>query len=410
MTKNGEQFTFTGWNAPTGSTKIRMNSTILTGEEMNSQEPVHDTKSNPVQLKKGDRIQYHIYIERDCAKTFKSGELIIKNKIPEGLMYDKDSLNLIGEILHPVEKSTAKIASVRLNSDGTLTWKVNHLDDGEIAHLIFEVSVPEQAAMYQNYSELTEEGTVTRSNLLKHQRLLPELALTLESVPGEEHAVHPRDILTYELTVENIGEIAAKNVIVRMRIPEGTEVIPDSLQSSKDMELHLTEEMVYGILPELSSKESVTMKLQVLVIEKDGQMMTDRIEGMGEVKEAGLQEELHQTALEGKDYQTSRRVIHKAENYPDLEPPKENEVIKPNEVPDMVPDETVDETSGKSSEVAPDAAQNQTGDETWKESAAQTGDDAVPEQFLLLGSAGLCVFTAVFIIFLCYRRKMLVRK
>ncbi len=170
VTENEDYFSFEVTHQPSGENLVRMTSVILkadgsVGEETGSLE-------SAMELEYGDRIQYHIYVERDCAISYKSSELLLKDKIPAAAVYDKSSLNLVGEILNQTENSTAKIASVRLDKEGVLTWKINHLDDGEVAHVLFEVGVPNEAVIMENYAELTGENGTVQSNLLQHQLLI----------------------------------------------------------------------------------------------------------------------------------------------------------------------------------------------------------------------------------------------
>ena len=195
--KNQAVFEVTGEHQPTGKTLIRMTSKVIRvvdGQELISEE--YDSYDNAVAVCSGDKIQYHVYVGRDSALTYKSGELLIKNKIPDGLHYDKETLNLIGEIQHPVEHSTAKIASVLLNKEGELIWKINHLDEGEIAHVIFEVTVPkedlaEDGKRYVDYAKLIENDQTIASNVLEHQ---VKISLNEDSLDEESN-----DVLTEEI-------------------------------------------------------------------------------------------------------------------------------------------------------------------------------------------------------------------
>lgn len=331
LTKNREAFSFEGVNQPTGETLVRMSSVIIKADQSVSEEI--GSQKTPIVLERGDRIQYHIYVERDSALTFKSGELILKNKIPEGAVYEKETLNLIGEILHPVENSTAKIASVRLSKEGELTWKINHLDEGEIAHLLFEVSVPDKSVIFSDYSELTDGEKCIQSNTLEHQLQLPELTVTVQSLPASDVIVHPREEITYEMIAENKGDTTAKNVIVRIVIPDGISYVENSLSCDHpEAQLHLAKEtsgesdkykMVYAILPQMEAGESVHMKVKVHV---DRDYTKDTVEVYGEIREVWQSDvDVQQIALEKEGYLKSASLIHKVEKYPDIEAPKEDE-------------------------------------------------------------------------------------
>lgn len=196
ITRNQQIESLTGKLSPTGTVSVRMTSKILkrdTNGDIISEE--YDSDKNPVTIHKGDWIQYHIYVERDSALGFKSGELILKNKIPTGLLYEKETLNLIGELIHPVENSTAKIASVRLNKEGELTWKIHYLDEGEIAHVLFEVKVPETifvdqketqdnqpfVTVFSDFAQLIDGEKSIQSNVLEHQVELSEVDIRGEN-------------------------------------------------------------------------------------------------------------------------------------------------------------------------------------------------------------------------------------
>lgn len=172
--KNDTRFSFEVKYQPSGENRICMIASILKEDGTVTEEI--GTQEAAVPIERGDRIRYHIYVERDCAPSFKSGEITVTNQIPEGALYKKESLNLIGEIRNQVETSTARIASVRLDKDGVLTWKIHNLDDGEIAHVIFEVDVPQSEVIFSNYAEMmedTEDMQVISSNVLIHELRLP---------------------------------------------------------------------------------------------------------------------------------------------------------------------------------------------------------------------------------------------
>lgn len=350
MTENQEAFTFEGINQPTGETLVRMTSVILKADKSVSEEV--GSGDNPMIVERGDRIQYHIYVERDSALSFQSGELILKNKIPEEVVYEKDTLNLIGEIQHPVKNSTAKIASVRLNKEGELIWKVNHLDEGEIAHLLFEVSVPEHGAVFSDYSELQDGEKIIRSNTLEHQVKIPELSISVESMPDTDVIVHPREKIIYEITATNNGDMDAENVILRMFIPDGTHYAEDSLSCDNlEAKLHLAKEtseesdeckMVYGILSKLDAGESTRLKVQVYV---DRNCKNDTVEAYGEIREVWqMDADLQQAALEKDGYKKSDSIVHKVEEYPDIEAPKQEieDGASDNQENDMKEDGTSD--------------------------------------------------------------------
>lgn len=409
MTENREAFTFEGVNQPTGETLVRMTSVILKADQSVSKEVGSD--ENPVVLERGERIQYHIYVERDSALSYKSDELILKNKIPEGAVYEKATLNLIGEILHPVKNSTAKIASVRLSKEGELTWKVNHLDEGEIAHLLFEVSVPEHGVVFCDYSELQDGEKIIRSNTLQHQVKVPELSISVESMPDTDVIVHPREKIIYEMTATNKGDTDAENVIMRMFIPEGTHCAENSLSCDDlETEIHLAKEasgesdeckMVYGILPKLDAGESVSMNVQVYV---DRNCENDTVEAYGEIREVWQADvDLQQAALEKDGYEKSNSVVHKVEDYPDIEPPKqemedatsdnqenvnknEDDVIQPEEIDPK--DSVIEENTSKNGAAETEGKKNSS------RSAAKTGDMTETEMYFQIGSLALGIIVA----------------
>lgn len=231
---NQAVFEVTGKHQPTGETLIRMTSKIIRmeeGKEHISEE--YDSSDNAVIVRAGDKIQYHVYVERDCALTYKSGELLIKNKIPEGLLYDKTTLNLIGEIQHPVENSTAKIASVLLNKEGELVWKVNHLDGGEIAHMIFEVTVPkedwkEDGKKYEDYAKLMDGDKMIASNVLEHQ-----VKVSLEDTAP---VIKPEEVLPDSIKPEEVLPDSGKDSetgVLKNQVPGSQQETVKTGDSSK---------------------------------------------------------------------------------------------------------------------------------------------------------------------------------
>lgn len=439
--KNHALFEVVGKHQPTGETSVRMTSKILrkiNGEETLSEE--YNSKDNAVALQRGDRIQYHIYVERDSALSYKSGELVLKNKIPMDLLYEKATMNLIGEIQHPVENSTAKIASVRLDKDGVLTWKINHLDNGEVAHVIFEVDVPEMFTnadtfgkeevqhssdggeeaelrkewtsgtvektsykkRFVDYAELIDGDKIIASNVLEHQLEIPAIEVGLWSVPNTEFVVHPRESVTYLMTAKNQGTLTAKNVMVRMLIPEGCSYVEDSLRCEReDAKLYFAYggenkdicKMIYVMIPELKGGEKADIKVKVRV---ENTYQGESIAAVGEIRELWQQDaDIHEIALEIAGFQKSEPLIHMVERYPEIEPPEkkaEDGIEKPVITPDEMGTEHRNSGTGSRGD---NGKKTQSSD--W---AAKTGDTARMEDYVILGVVAMIVMLSGSIFFI----------
>lgn len=425
--KNDAVFEVTGKHQPTGNTLIRMTSKIIRsvdGKEAVSEE--YDSQNNAVKVCGGDTIQYHIYVERDSALTYKSGELLVKNMIPKGLLYEKASLNLIGEIQHPVENSTAKIASVLLNKEGELTWKINYLDEGEIAHVIFEVQVPQnmpplseaETKRYVNYAKLIENDQITASNVLEHQMETSSVALSMTASPKEDVTIHPRDGVQYTMYVKNTTETTLERVLVRMKIPEGMLYEEGSLSCErKNVQLYavptdendLQCEFIYGVISDLLPNETVSVHVKLWVANGCQQ---DTAEVFGEIYEGELPDEEewdpYQYACAKDSFRSLGSICHRIEKYPDIEPPRKD---TPNETEQnqnnpkeessvILPEEESEEENDTGNTAAGDVNEN-TSDNS---EAVRTGDASQMEWYLLLAGAAILAFIFGFYLYRCRKR------
>ena len=171
LTRDGQVFEFEVVNTPIAAHTITKTAAVTDGSKTLSKNP--GTKSKPVSIQPGNLIEYQIQVQRDCTPGYKSGTFTVTDRIPKNCIWSRNSLNITGQIIHPIDGSAASIDSMKVENN-TIIWTITDLDDGEEAHLSFQVKAPAQSALLENtaYLNIPEEPEVP-SNTTYHQTRKP---------------------------------------------------------------------------------------------------------------------------------------------------------------------------------------------------------------------------------------------
>lgn len=128
----------------------------------------------PVLVSGGDIIEYHIDVTRNCTLGFRSGTFTVTDEIPENSIWEEDTLKITGEITNALPESAASIDQMK-EEEGVITWTITDLDDGEGAHLTFQITAPEEETLLTNTAWLHIPGNSDlESNQTNHQTEPPE--------------------------------------------------------------------------------------------------------------------------------------------------------------------------------------------------------------------------------------------
>lgn len=171
-------------------------------------------------VKEGDIITYKITVKNigdEIAKNIK----IIDN-IPEDTVYYNEETNSVEEI----EKINSEVKeTLGINEEFTFSFKVKVKE-------ITENRVIRNTAQVMEEKLSTVESNTVEINAKPKQAIL-EVKKTSNIQEGG--TVQEGDIITYKITVKNIGETVAKNVIIKDKIPDGTIYYDEIKQENPNM-------------------------------------------------------------------------------------------------------------------------------------------------------------------------------
>lgn len=332
----------------TGASAITKTAAVV--ESGTAQDEDRGTQSAPVETERGQTVEYRLRVTRTGVA---SGDLIITDAIPEGTTFVEGSLS--GSIQNAATGSKAKVASMAVKQvitpEGQLKngveWIVSGLFEGETADLTFRVTAPkttddpatsayELSRVFENtgmledknnaglfYEEDTDghkkgdqvyanEETTKVTETTYHVVREPMLEAVKSSDPAGGTEVKAGDTITYKVSVSNKGEGAAKNVIIRDAVPDGTTLAEGSAQCSVPG-VTAAKTQVGGkdgllwVIPEIGPGETVTVSFAVTVSELK-QAGTVSIENIAQVKEPALGEDPNSPTDDG--FKDTNKVTH----------------------------------------------------------------------------------------------------
>ena len=315
----------------TGTSAITKTAALI--ESDTAKDENRGTQSAPVQTQRGQVVEYRLRVTHTGSP---SGNLAITDAIPDGTTLVEGSPS--GSIQNAVPGSKAKVASVAVKQvaapDGQMKngveWIVNGLSEGETAYLTFRVTAPlytddpstpvhELSKVFENTGKLEDKGKtdlVYEEDTDGHKKGDPvyaddeatqvtettyhevkesALEVVKSSSPGSGTEVKAGDTITYQIGVSNKGQDAAKNVIIRDTVPEGTTLVPGSEKCSVSG-VTAAKAQIGGkdglawVIPQVGPGETVTVSFAVTVNELK-QAGTVSIENVAQVKEPAAGED-----------------------------------------------------------------------------------------------------------------------
>lgn len=184
LTENDQILSFDVTNTPMADHTITKTAVVIRGGGIIKEAP--DTFDPPVDVLAGDIIEYQIDVVRNCTPGYRSGTFTVTDEIPSEAVWEEETLKITGEITNPSPNCAASIDSMS-EEDGVITWEITDLDNGEGAHLTFQVKAPNEDALLTNAAWLHFPGKEDQqSNETAHQvQPLPETDETPEN-PEEQ--------------------------------------------------------------------------------------------------------------------------------------------------------------------------------------------------------------------------------
>lgn len=178
-------------------------------------------------VKAGDRVNYAITIANKS--HIEAKDVVVTDYVPEDLILeDADGVE------NYIQNDGAWDAEKR-----TITWTLGDMKVNETKTVTFSAEVPEtddeaiwinkaiikssNGAEYQTNEAILVKDGVPNVSLSKAQSINGGLATT------EDREIGPNDTVTYYLTVFNNGKGAARNLIIKDTVPEGLELVYDSI-------------------------------------------------------------------------------------------------------------------------------------------------------------------------------------
>lgn len=317
MSADGELFEYDVTNKPTGE-NILGKTAIVTSPNGDVGEE-HGVTDEPVVVEKGSTIQYRLHYSRESVVGYKSGEVVITDKLPKDAIFDKDTINLQGEILNPIHDSTAVIKSMKLDDDSVICV-LEGFDDAEGALIAFDVKAPYKEALLTNVATLSSPDTPElKTPPVTHEVKVANLTIEKGSDPKAGTTIKATDKIEYWVKVLNDGEANAENVIIRDDIPKGTKYVDKSVACDiKDAKVYYDEKgnYVYAIIPVLAVDEEATLTFNVTVEESKLDVIKNvaKVKAVSETKDPLLEVEPEE------GYVPSNEVEHPIKPVPTLIP------------------------------------------------------------------------------------------
>ncbi|MGI6011831.1 MAG: isopeptide-forming domain-containing fimbrial protein [Ruminococcus sp.] len=167
LTQDGQIIRYEVSNMPVADHTITKTALVIHDGKIAGEAP--SSFETPVSVSPGDIIEYHIDVTRNCTPGYLSGTLTVTDEIPENSVWERDSLKITGEITGALPESAASIQQMK-EEEGTITWIVKDLDNGEGAHLTFQIEAPKEKALLTNtaWLHLPEKPDLS-SNETRHQ-------------------------------------------------------------------------------------------------------------------------------------------------------------------------------------------------------------------------------------------------
>lgn len=209
----------------------------------------------------GDIVTYNLTVTNISSKA--AGNVVVKDVIPEGLVFVKDSINESGVL-----------------NGNEITWKFERLEPGEYKTVSFKAQIPlvKKATTWKNVGVVTYNDPEDPdkpfdpepSNEVEVETKLPAIQVEkLQALNGEAPKkdkitdAKAEDVITYFVRVTSTGEADAKSVKLTDVIPEGLIFVEGSISDQGILNGNIVE----WDLGDLKPGESVMRSFKVKVPE-----------------------------------------------------------------------------------------------------------------------------------------------
>ena len=196
--------------------------------EKEQQKADGDLTKDLMEVNGGDIVTYYVSVTNDG--NAEARDVKVTDTVPEGLTLVDGSIS---------DKGTVK--------NGVITWKLGNLAKGEKRTVSFKVNVPEEQGMWRNIAYTSypnnpdnEDGEDPKEepsnpvDIIEWPEEAPKLlidktqALNNSTFTSEVLKGKAGDVVTYALTVRNVGKTTAEGITVTDVVPKGLSYVNGS--------------------------------------------------------------------------------------------------------------------------------------------------------------------------------------
>ena len=154
-------------------------------------------------------------------------------------------------------------------ADGTITWTFSNVANGETVTVTFQATVKMGGTVISNTATVLENDVRVSSSTTETEMKYPEVeAQKTQKVNGNATTgalkVQAGDVITYQFTITNKGEVTAYNVTLTDKIPAGLKFVEGSATGAV-----LNGDTLTWNLGDLEAGKSVTVSFKVIVPETE---------------------------------------------------------------------------------------------------------------------------------------------
>lgn len=207
----------------------------------------------------GDIVTYNLTVTNISSKA--AGNVVVKDVIPEGLVFVKDSINESGVL-----------------NGNEITWKFERLEPGEYKTVSFKAQIPQvkKATTWKNVGVVTYNDPEDPdkpfdpepSNEVEVETKLPaiqveKLQALNDEAPKKDKITDAKaeDVITYFVRVTSTGEADAKSVKLTDVIPEGLIFVEGSISDQGILNGNIVEWDLGDLKPGVSVMRSFKVKV-----------------------------------------------------------------------------------------------------------------------------------------------------
>ncbi len=256
-------------NLPEGSFENTIRNTAFIDDEPTPEEIENQVKkssikvtkeSNPAsgsKVKQGDKITYFIKLQNEGIVY---GNVLVKDTIPEGTTFVKNSIKLNEQTLEKTEEDLTNGIIVRvpekqgeIKGEAILSFEVivNDINNmSKIKNVAYTTKIPDKSDIPINPDE-TDKPTNETENIYVKPIISSKKEATSEK--GLNYVVEGEKI-TYTITVQNEGGLA-KEVTIKDTIPEGTSFVEGSIKINGETTQNTKENLLNGISINVPEKQ-----------------------------------------------------------------------------------------------------------------------------------------------------------